>query len=157
MGPRILICQHRHVLNNQTLMNHFPFGRERERKKNISLLFDIIPLLCVAHDRNTHKSQQTLPRFQLLVYAPPTSLPPSSSLCLSYLSLSRSFSPWPSFSLCCVAVIFHCAELAEAVNTLLLRLWTQSDPSTSVSLIPLPRSLIPRPLCCSAVVAAHTL
>ncbi|KAG7214837.1 hypothetical protein INR49_010729 [Caranx melampygus] len=36
-------------------------------------------------------------------------------------------------------VIFHRSELAEAVNTLLLRLRTQSDPATSVSLMPLPR------------------
>lgn len=145
MGPCILIGQHCHVLNNQTLMNHFPFGRVKG-KKSISLLLDIIPVLRTAHDGSTHKSQQTLPRLQLLVYAPPTSLPRSPPFCLSYLSLSPSFSPRPSLSLCCVAVIFHRGELAEAVNTPLLRLWTQSDPATSVSLMPLPRSLIPRPL-----------
>lgn len=157
MGPCILICKRCHVLNNKTLMNHFPFGREKG-KKNIRLLLDIIPVLHIAHDRSAHKSQPTLPRLQLLVYAPPsTSLPPSPPRCLSYPSLSPSFSPWPSFCLCCVAVIFHRGELAEAVNTLLLRLRTHSDPATSVSLMPLPRSLIPRPLCCSTLVAAQTL
>lgn len=90
MGPCILICQHCHVLNNKTLMNHFPFGREKE--KNISLLLDIIPVLHIAHDRSTHKSQPTLPRLPLLVYAPPTTLlPPAPPRCLSYPSLSPIF------------------------------------------------------------------
>lgn len=156
MGPCILICQHSHVLNNQTLMNHFPFGREREKKKHSSSVWHHTFTVCSPWQEHTQITANS-PKISAACICATKSLPPSPSLCLSYLSLSRSFSPWPSFSLCCVAVIFHCVELAEAVNTLLLRLWTQSDPTTSVSLIPLPRSLIPRPLCCSAVVAAHTL
>lgn len=155
MGPCILIGQHCHVLNNQTLMNHFPFGREKE--KSISLRLDIIPVLHIAHDGSAHKSQQTLLRLQRLVYASPTSLPRSPPLCLSYPSLLPSFSTRPSLALCCVAVIFHRGELAEAVNTPLLRLRTQSDPATSMSLMPLPRSLIPRPLWSSSLAAAQTL
>ena len=87
-----------------------------------------------------------------------TNLPPL--LCLSYLPLSPFFSAWPFLSPRCVAVIFHRSEQAEAVNTPLLGLRTQCDPTTSVSLTLLPRSLIPRPLClqlsgCSAGPVIH--
>ncbi|CAB1442530.1 unnamed protein product [Pleuronectes platessa] len=74
---------------------------------------------------------------------PPTWLSPSLPRA-SVLSHRRplsppSLSPRPSLSVCRVAVISHRVELAEAVNTPLLRLRTQSDPATSASLMPFPR------------------
>lgn len=70
-------------------MNHFPFGRKKgEKKQNISLLLDIIPVVHIARDRSTYKSQQTLPRLQLLLYAPPTNLSASFYSFLSVLSVS---------------------------------------------------------------------
>ena len=119
------------------------------RKKSISLLLDIIPVLHRAHDGNIHISQKTLKTSAALVHTTNLSIShlcPSVRLISHRPSLWSSFSHQPSFSLCSVEVIFHRDELAKAVNTLLLSLWTQSDPATSVSLMPLPRSLIPRPL-----------
>lgn len=121
----------------------FPIWEREGKKQNISLLLDIIPVL---HMARVHTNHSELSQDLSCSCTPPTSL--SRSL-LSYLlvCLSHHLShPSTSFSLCCVAVIFHRGELAEAVNTLLLRLRTQSDPATSVSLMPFPRSLIPRPL-----------
>lgn len=72
MGPCILIRKHCHVLNNQMLMNHFPFGRGKwwgRRKKNpkktttlvfclTSYLFGTQPLTG-AHTQITANSPKT--------------------------------------------------------------------------------------------------
>lgn len=127
MGLCILIVQHCHVLNHQTLMNHFPFGR-KGGGKSISLLLDIVPALHKAHNVDRHASTWTPPR--LIIYTPQSSLFPP--LCVSHLSflLPPSFSPLPSLPVCYMLVIFHGGLPVEAVNTPLLRLQTQSDPAT---------------------------
>lgn len=94
MGPCILIGQHCHVLNNQTLMNHFPFGREKE--KSISLLLDTVPVLHIAHDGSIHKSRQTLPRLARICT---TNLSASLSSFLSVLSVSLAIFLTPAILL----------------------------------------------------------
>lgn len=174
-GPHQLITSRNHVLTDGPMHidrpalprskspnanESFPIW-EREGKKHSSSAWH--------HTCTAHSTWRECTQITAAVNSPKTSaarihttrLPVSPSSPLSVLSLclsrSPSFSPQPSFFLGCVAVIFHRSELAEAVNTPLLRLRTQSDPATSVSLMPLPRSLIPRPLWCSALVAAQTL
>lgn len=85
MGLCILIGQHCHVLNHQTLMNHFPFGRER--KKSIGLPPDIVPALHKAHNVDTHRSTWTPPR---LLICTPRSSRFCPSVCVSSLCLSPS-------------------------------------------------------------------
>lgn len=140
MGLCILIVQHCHVLNHRTLMNHFPFGREGggERKEaSVSCLVSY--LRCTKHViAHTHQPKLSQDCSQL---SAPPSCAPHFSVCLP-----PSSSPLPSLRVCCTAVIFHGGELVEAVNTPHLSLWTRSDPATPLSLMLLPRSLLPRSL-----------
>lgn len=159
MGRCILIC---HLLNNPMLMNHFPIwepvGKKHnttQHNTNIRGLVDFIPVIHKAPDRRAQRAA-LLPRLGLLVSAPPTSQRPSPPLRLSYLSLPPSFSLWPFLSPWW-QLFFSAASQAGAVNTPLLRPRTLGDPATPVSLMSLPRSLTPRPLCCIAVFAAQTL
>lgn len=55
MGPCILICKRCHVLNNKTLMNHFPFGREKEKKHSSSAWHHT----CTAHSPWQERTQIT--------------------------------------------------------------------------------------------------
>lgn len=139
MGLCILIVQHCHVLNHRTLMNHFSFGREVGEKRSVSLLFGVVPTPHKACDY-THTHQPKLSQDCSQLSAPPS--------CAPHFSVCRppSSSPLPRLRVCCMAVIFHGGELVEAVNTLHLSLWTQNDPATPLSLMLLPRSLVPRSL-----------